>query len=66
MLVIEEGRQLSAADVAVLIDRSGENGATMLTVPLRVIAPPAEERDPERGAADDHDDRIEKQSLSEA
>src|SRR5213082_3430794 len=66
MLVVEERRQPSAADVAVLVDRRGENCAAMAAIPLRIIAPPAEERDSERGAADDHDDRIETRSLSEA
>src|SRR3954471_4747910 len=66
VLVVEERRQPAAADVSVLIDRGGENRTGVLAVPLRVIAPPTEERDPERGAADDHDDRIENQSLSEA
>src|ERR1043165_684254 len=66
MLVIEERRQPPATDVAVLVDRGGENCAAVLAIPLRVIAAPTEERHPERGAADDHDDRIENQSLSEA
>src|SRR5215204_898282 len=52
--VIEEGRELANADVAVLIDGRREHRAAMLVKPVRIVRASAEKRHPERGAADNH------------
>src|SRR5688572_4651398 len=54
VLVLEERRQLADGDVAVLVDRGAEHGAAMLAIPFRIVGAAAEQRKPERGAADDH------------
>src|SRR6185295_3951634 len=53
-LVVEELRQVADRDVAVLVDGRRQDGAAVLAVPGGVVRAAAEERDPERGAADDH------------
>ena len=52
--MLEEGRQVAAGEVAVLVDRGGQHGAAVLAVPGRVVGAAAEERDAKRRAADDH------------
>ena len=53
-LVLEERRQLSHADVAVLINGGGEHGAAVLAIPLGIVSAAAEKRDAKRSPADDH------------
>ena len=50
----EERRKDPYADVAVLVDRRGEDGAAAISVPSRIIRPATEKGDSERCPADDH------------
>ena len=54
-LVIEEGRQLAHAEVAVLVDGGRQHGAPVLAEPFGIVSSTAKERNPEWCAADDHD-----------
>src|SRR5579883_3511498 len=54
VLVLEERRQVAHTDAAIFVDRHAEHGPAVLAVPDRVIRAAAEQRDPERSAADDH------------
>src|SRR6266567_3842964 len=56
ILVLEEGWQIAAADVAVLIYGGGEHDAAVTLVPRWIVRSSAKERDAERGASDDHRD----------
>ncbi len=52
--VLKKRGQITATDIAVLVDRGGQNRTAVFLVPGRVIGSPAEKRDPERRSTDDH------------
>src|SRR2546429_2055824 len=52
--MLEEGREVAAVDIAVLVDRRGQHGSAMLDIPFWIIRPATEEGDPKRGSANDH------------
>ena len=55
VLVLEERRQVTTADITVFVDGTGENLATMLAKPWRVVSASSEEGDAEWGLANYHD-----------
>jgi hypothetical protein len=56
VLVLEEGRQIAARDVTVLVNGRRQDRAAVLFVPRGIIRPAAEERDAKRCACDDQSD----------
>lgn len=53
-VVLKERRQPAAGDVARLVNRGGEHGAAMFTVPNWIICSAAEERNAKWSAGDNH------------
>src|SRR5438552_10822905 len=52
--MFEEGGQIAAGQITILIDRGRQHGAAMSAIPTRIIGTATEEGDPERCSADDH------------
>src|SRR6185436_5194323 len=52
--MLEERRQLTDADVAVLVDRRRQHRAAMLAIPVGIVGAASKEGNAERRAADDH------------
>lgn len=54
VLVLEERRQVAAADVTVLVYSRGKNDAAVLPIPFWVVGASSKERYPERRAGNNH------------
>src|SRR5436309_1137685 len=52
--MLEERRQIPAGQVTILIDGRGQHRAAVSPVPLGVIGPAAEKRNPKWGSTDNH------------
>ena len=53
-MIFEEGRQVTARDIATLVDRRRQHGAAKLAEPNRIIGSSAEKRNSKWGAGYDH------------
>jgi hypothetical protein len=53
-VIFKKWRKMAASDVATLVNRSGEDGAAVLTVPNGIIRATAKKRNAKWGAGDDH------------
>src|SRR5262245_27108682 len=52
--VLKEGRQITAGDIAVLVDRGGQYSAAVLTIPSGIVCAASEERDSKWRPAHNH------------
>src|SRR5579884_1582923 len=53
-LVLEEGRQMTHADVAIFVDRGSDHRTAVLLEPVRIVSATAEQRNAKWCTADDH------------
>src|SRR5690349_10034634 len=52
--MLEEWRKVTTRKITILVDRSRENGAPVLTIPRGIIGASTEKGNPKRSAADNH------------